>query len=179
MLIYILVRSKSDDTEVAFREVVRLDLDRILSRLRSRHAKSTRKTAGKRPLIEQLHDAIHTRSIKATKTLEESRHRVQDLQSLFTRLKSITNPNVEIIEVEVCTLAPPIKPFFAHYFPKLLSATNQSQNSMYAPSHTIASQHTQIEHWKSPEDMEFGELPRSAHKERRNEIHKTVEISQP
>jgi hypothetical protein len=100
MLIYILVRSKSDDTEVAFREVVRLDLDRILSRLRSRHAKSTRKTAGKRPLIEQLHDAIHTQSIKATKTLEESRRRVQDLQSLFARLESITDPNAEIIEVE-------------------------------------------------------------------------------
>jgi hypothetical protein len=100
MLIYILVRSKSDDTEVAFREVVRLDLDRILSRLRSRHAKSTRKTAGKRSLIEQLHDAIHTRSIKATKTLEESRRRVQDLQSLFARLESITDPNAEIIEVE-------------------------------------------------------------------------------
>jgi hypothetical protein len=47
------VRSKSDDTEVAFREVVSLD------RLRSRHAKSTRKTAGKRTRIEQVHDAIH------------------------------------------------------------------------------------------------------------------------
>jgi hypothetical protein len=100
MLIYILVRSKSDDTEVAFQEVVRLDLDRILSHLRSRHAKSTRKTTGKRPLIEQLHNVIHTRSIKATKTLEESSRRVQDLQSLFARLESITDPNVEIIEVE-------------------------------------------------------------------------------
>ena len=30
MLIYNLVRSKSDDTEVAFEEVFRLDLDRIL-----------------------------------------------------------------------------------------------------------------------------------------------------
>ena len=100
MLIYILVRSKSDDTEVAFREVVRLDLDRILSRLRSRHAKSTRKTAGKRPLIEQLHDVIHTRSVKVMKTLEESRRRVQDLQSMFARLESITDPNAEIIKVE-------------------------------------------------------------------------------
>jgi hypothetical protein len=46
------------------------------------------------------------------------------------------------------------------------------------PSNGIASQHTHIEHWKSLDDMEFGELPRSAHKERRNEIHETVEISQ-
>jgi hypothetical protein len=113
-----------------------------------------------------------------TKTLEESRRRVQDLQSLFARLESITDPNAEIIEVEVCTSAPPTKPFFARYFPKLLSATNRSQNSMFASSHTIASQHIQIEHWKSPEDIEFGGLPRSAHKERRNEIYKTVEISQ-
>jgi hypothetical protein len=66
------VRSKLDDTEAAFREVISLDLERILSRLRSRHAKSTRKTAGKRPLIEQLHDAIHSRSIKATKTIKEA-----------------------------------------------------------------------------------------------------------
>ncbi|KAG4442224.1 hypothetical protein IFR05_002273 [Cadophora sp. M221] len=71
-----------------------------MSRLRSRHAKLTRKTAGKRPLIEQLHDAIHSRSIRATKTLEESRRRVRDLQSLFASLESITNPNVEgVVEV--------------------------------------------------------------------------------
>ncbi len=100
ILIYMLVRSKSDDTEVAFREVVSLDLKRILSRLRSRHAKSTSKTPAKRPLIEQLHIAIHSQSVKATKTIEESRRRVQDLQSLFARLESITDLNVEIIEVE-------------------------------------------------------------------------------
>ncbi|KAG4438648.1 hypothetical protein IFR05_005892, partial [Cadophora sp. M221] len=94
------VRSKSEDMAKAFREVVSLDLDRILSRLRSRHSKLTRKTAGKRPLIEQLHNAIHSRSIRATKTLEESRRRVEDLQSLFASLESITNPNMEIIEVE-------------------------------------------------------------------------------
>ena len=32
ILIYILMYSKSDDIEVAFQEVIRLDLDRILSR---------------------------------------------------------------------------------------------------------------------------------------------------
>ena len=100
ILIYILVQSKLDNIEAAFREVVSLDLERILSRLRSRHAKSTRKTAGKRPLIAQLHDAIHSRSIKATKTIEEGRRRVQDLQSLFARLESIIDPSAEIIEVE-------------------------------------------------------------------------------
>ncbi|KAH7378896.1 hypothetical protein BKA64DRAFT_765797 [Cadophora sp. MPI-SDFR-AT-0126] len=43
------VRSKSEDTKEAFREVVSLDFDRILSRPRSRYARITRKTAGKRP----------------------------------------------------------------------------------------------------------------------------------
>ncbi|KAH6718710.1 hypothetical protein BKA61DRAFT_570770 [Leptodontidium sp. MPI-SDFR-AT-0119] len=74
------VRSKPEDTEEAFREVVSLDLDRILSRLWSRHAKRTRKTAGKRPLIEQPHDAIHSRSVRATKTLEESRRRTATIE---------------------------------------------------------------------------------------------------
>ena len=60
--------SNPGDTEEAFQEVVNLDLDRILSRLRSCHAKITRKTAGERPLIEQLHDAIHSQSIRVTKT---------------------------------------------------------------------------------------------------------------
>ena len=54
----------------------------------------------KTTLIEHLHDAIHSQSIKATKTIEESRRRVRDLQSLFARLESITDLNVEIIEVE-------------------------------------------------------------------------------
>jgi hypothetical protein len=98
ILIYLLVRSKSNDTEAAFREVINLDLRRILSRLRSRHAKSTRKTAGKRPLFEHLHDAIHSRSIKATTAIKESRRRTRDLQSLFARLESIADLNAEIIE---------------------------------------------------------------------------------
>ena len=67
--------------------------------MRSRHAKST-KTAGKQPLIEQLHDAISSRSIKATKKIYEGRRRVEDLQRLFARLESISNPGVEIVEVE-------------------------------------------------------------------------------
>jgi hypothetical protein len=94
------VRLKSDDTDAAFREVVSLDLYRILSRLRSRHAKSTRKIAGKRPLVEHLHDAIHDRSIKATTAIKESRRRVRDLQILFARLESMTDLNAEIIEAE-------------------------------------------------------------------------------
>jgi acid stress-induced BolA-like protein IbaG/YrbA len=43
------------------------------------------------PFIEHLHDTIHSPSIKATTAIKESRRRVQDLQSLFARLKSITD----------------------------------------------------------------------------------------
>jgi hypothetical protein len=95
-----LVRSKSDDIESTFREVISLDLDRILSRLRSHHAKSTRKTAGKRPLIEHLHDAIHSPSIRTTTAIEESRRRVRDLQRLFTTLESAKDMNDTVINVE-------------------------------------------------------------------------------
>lgn len=59
------MRLKVDDIDAAFGEVISLDLYRILSRLRSRHAKSI-KIAGKRALVEHLHDALHDRSIKAT-----------------------------------------------------------------------------------------------------------------
>ena len=94
------MRLKSDDIDAAFQEVVSLDLYRILSRLQSRYAKSTRKIAGKRPLVEHLHDAIHDRSIKATTAIKESRRRIRDLQTLFARLKSMTDLNAEIIKAE-------------------------------------------------------------------------------
>jgi hypothetical protein len=80
-----LVRLKLDDIDAAFREVVSLDFHRILSRLRSRRAKCTRKSAGKRPLIEQLHDAKYTRSIKVTASIKEGRSKARELQSLFIR----------------------------------------------------------------------------------------------
>jgi hypothetical protein len=94
------VRLKSDDIDAAFQEVVSLDLYRILSRLQSRYAKSTRKIAGKQPLVEHLHNAIHNRSIKATTAIKESRRRIRDLQTLFARLKSMTDLNAEIIKAE-------------------------------------------------------------------------------
>jgi hypothetical protein len=60
--------------------------------------------SAKQPRTSHNSDVIplhnYSRSIKAAKTIEESRCRVQDLQSLFARLESITDPHVEIIEVE-------------------------------------------------------------------------------
>lgn len=75
-----------------------MDLDRILSRLRSRHLR-TRKTFGRRPLIEHLSHAIHNESIRATTAVKECREKAQDLQNLFTTLES-TGLHTEIDKAE-------------------------------------------------------------------------------
>ncbi|KFY80281.1 hypothetical protein V499_00835, partial [Pseudogymnoascus sp. VKM F-103] len=78
---------KTDNIEILLREVIILDIDRILSRLRSRHV-STSKTAGKPALITQLHDAINHKSVKSTASLTT---RSQNLQDLFTELEAISD----------------------------------------------------------------------------------------
>ena len=45
---------RPEDQKAALQQIAALDLYRILSRLRSRHSKMTRKTAGKPALISQL-----------------------------------------------------------------------------------------------------------------------------
>lgn len=85
--------------------MVILDLHRILSRLRSRHAKRTQKTAGKQPLIIHLNQAVHDKGVKArsgftVSSLKAVRDRARALQSLFTRLESISNPSAENIEIQ-------------------------------------------------------------------------------
>lgn len=45
---------KQEDQKADLQQIAALDLYRILSRLRSRHGKMTRKTAGKPALISQL-----------------------------------------------------------------------------------------------------------------------------
>ncbi|CZR58861.1 uncharacterized protein PAC_08753 [Phialocephala subalpina] len=91
--------SRSEDIDIAFREVVDLDLPRILSRLRSRHS-SSRKIAGKRALVEQLHDALHDSSIRVTTAIKENRREVRDLRSLFVRLEGIADLDANIIEAK-------------------------------------------------------------------------------
>ncbi|KAN0120355.1 hypothetical protein V8E51_002563 [Hyaloscypha variabilis] len=73
----------------------------------------------------------------------------------------------------VCTSAPPTKPFFARYVPRLLSTTrsqnmtyNSSQNNTFNPIRSISS--------GDQEDslgMEFDQLSKT-----KSQIHKTVEI---
>lgn len=81
---------KLDDREALLREIVAMDFERILSRIRSRHSKRTRKTDGKTPLITQLSDTIRENSLKR-KVNETGREKMQALQVLFARLEGISN----------------------------------------------------------------------------------------
>jgi hypothetical protein len=127
---YILI-FKLDDMDAAFREVVSLDFHRILSRLRCRHAKCTRKTAKKQPLIKQLYDTVYTRSIKATVLIKEGRSKVRKLQSLLTRLESISDLNAGVIEAKevVGTIIRQLYAFFLS-----INLGRALQTSMLEPS---------------------------------------------
>ena len=90
------VNPKVADSQSLFRQVVTLDYWRILSRLRSKHAKITRRTKDKPILIKLLCRAMHNESIKAGskvthRKLEEIRTRVDDLNSVFDKFENITD----------------------------------------------------------------------------------------
>ena len=87
--------------------MISLDISRILSRLRSRHAKVTRKTSGKIALIVQLNTAIHDKSVKPRGNITESKlrdvqARVRDLQALFFTFESIAHR--ESLQVQQLTM---------------------------------------------------------------------------
>jgi hypothetical protein len=84
---------------MAFREVIDLDLPQILSRLRLRYSVS-RKITRKRALVKQLYNALHDLLIKVITAIKKSRGKVQDLRSLFVRLKGIADLDVNIIEAK-------------------------------------------------------------------------------
>jgi hypothetical protein len=86
---------KVKDVQSLFREIVILDFQRILSRLRSRHAKS-RKAFGKRAIIAQLNEVISHESIKARqsitkKKLKALREMARSLEDLFVKLECISD----------------------------------------------------------------------------------------
>ena len=91
---------KRDDREALLREIVAMDFERILSRIRSKHiTKRTRKTNGKTPLITQLSDTIRENSLKR-KMNETGREKMQALQALFARLEGISNLRANKDEAE-------------------------------------------------------------------------------
>ena len=97
--------SRTQAKEAVFQHVVILDLPRILSRLRSRHAKTTRKTAGRPALTSQLSQVLNDKSILVTarftrSQLADARGRAEALQSLFTRLESIPHLSTSDIQAQ-------------------------------------------------------------------------------
>ena len=88
---------KVKDIQSLFREIVILDFQRILSRLRSRHAKS-HKSFGKRAIIAQLNEVISHESIKARpgitkKKLKTLREMARSLEDLFVKLECTSDPS--------------------------------------------------------------------------------------
>lgn len=79
--------SRIEDTEALLRQVVVLDIDRILSRLRSRHSRTTRQ-----PFIAQLHNAINDKTFASTVNLTNG---IGHLQDLFTKLENVPDIKAE------------------------------------------------------------------------------------
>ena len=101
------VASKSENVDKLFYHVVALDLFRILSRLRSRHAARTLKTADKPALIVQLDQALNKSSAKtSTKLAKEKsktlKSRVETLIDLFEKLEKL--PGLSLNQSEACDL---------------------------------------------------------------------------
>ncbi|KAM5469181.1 hypothetical protein MauCBS54593_004533 [Microsporum audouinii] len=84
--------SRTKDTEALLREIVKLDISRILTRLRSRHVRSY-KSVGKPALINQLCQAINDPSIKYRRGLSNASLEVnaERLKDLFTSLEVISD----------------------------------------------------------------------------------------
>lgn len=98
------VNSKEHDCTALLRHIVRLDFARILSRLRSKHAKKTRRTDGKPALISQLHSAITDVSVKpgpkvSGSTLREIRLKAATLKTVGERLEAHPNPQPDSEDV--------------------------------------------------------------------------------
>lgn len=95
-----LENQRIEDVEALFREIIKLDFERILSRLRSKHIKKwTRKTLGKTPLLTQLYDSLNENSQAAGMT-ETVTNWARELQALFGRLEEIPDPREDRHEAD-------------------------------------------------------------------------------
>ena len=99
------MNTRPHDTAALLRQIVVLDYYRILSRLRSRHAKSTSKTRGRPALLLQLNEAIHDTSVvsrgKVTRNdLSRIREMTRDLKALFMSFEAISDHRAESSTVQ-------------------------------------------------------------------------------
>ncbi|MCJ1252132.1 hypothetical protein MMC30_009370 [Trapelia coarctata] len=97
--------SKDDDTKALFRCIVTLDYCRILSRLRSRHAKKTSRNKDKPVLITLLDTAIRDQSIQpspniTTMELVSILTKVNTLKALFMKFEDIQEHSAASSEVQ-------------------------------------------------------------------------------
>lgn len=88
------MNSKDDDTKALFRCIVTLDYCRILSRLRSRHAKKTSRSKGKPMLITLLDTAIQDQSVQPSPNitvmeLTDVLIKIKTLKALFMKFEDI------------------------------------------------------------------------------------------
>ncbi|KAH8671923.1 hypothetical protein BGZ60DRAFT_527361 [Tricladium varicosporioides] len=94
---------RSEDLKTLLQQIVAIDRQRILSRLRSQHANS-RKATRKQAIITQLNQVIHDTSVQARSGPAMShwkamRDGAETLQVLFTKLESIRGPQVAETEI--------------------------------------------------------------------------------
>lgn len=107
------VHNRDDDTKALFRCIVTLDYFRILSRLRSRHAKKYYGKRNKRMLITLLNETTHDKSVQpnlniTVSELEVVRAKVKALEALFTKFEDIqehsgASPEVQDVAMGLIT----------------------------------------------------------------------------
>ncbi|KAL9126958.1 MAG: hypothetical protein Q9217_004081 [Psora testacea] len=87
------------------REMIALNRGRIFSRLRSKHAKRSRRNYGKPPVIDRLAEAVssvsasNVRRLIQRTDLEQVRAQVEELQRLFKQLEAMTEEQAVSQEV--------------------------------------------------------------------------------
>ena len=107
------MNSKDDDIKALFRCIVTLDYFRILSRLRSRHAKKISRSKDKPVLLTQLSTALHDQSVQPSPNitnleLEIVLAQVNVLEALFKRFEDIpehcaASPEVQDLAMDLIT----------------------------------------------------------------------------
>ena len=97
--------SEDDDAKALLRSIVTMDYFRILSRLRSRHAKGPPRDKEKPILLTLLKTAIHDQSVQPNtgltiSELENVQTKTDDLAALFMRFEDISGHSPLSVEVQ-------------------------------------------------------------------------------
>ncbi len=128
------VQSKQVDYLTLLRCIVRVDQAKLMSRLRSRHAKRTRKTSNRQPPLVQLQKALNDPSIHTTRALRQAdldglRAKAGHLESLFTQIETmmITEATVNELINRLLELVQATESFALNSLSTLISALDLSR----------------------------------------------------